>query len=77
MNALPLAFKIEEKNSGAIGNLMIQLDGTTSIPQDAVDVVKKVISNMNIVLQQIIPGLTIGVEEVETDILPNNIGVFW
>ena len=56
---------------------MIQLDGTTSIPQDAVDVVKKVISNMNIVLQQIIPGLTIGVEEVETDILPNNIGVFW
>ena len=72
LNALPLAFKIEEKNSGAIGNLMIQLDGTTSIPQDAVDVVKKVISNMNIVLQQIIPGLTIGVEEVETDILPNN-----
>ena len=57
--------------------MMIQLDGTTSIPQDAVDVVKKVISNMNIVLQQIIPGLTIGVEEVETDILPNNIGVFW
>ena len=72
LNALPLAFKIEDKNSGAIGNLMIQLDGTTSIPQDAVNVVKKVVDNMNIVLQQIIPGLTIGVEEVETDILSNN-----
>lgn len=72
LNALPLAFKIEDKNSGAIGNLMIQLDGTTSIPQDAVDVVKKVVDNMNIVLKQIIPGLTIGVEEVESDILPNN-----
>jgi AAA15 family ATPase/GTPase len=72
LNALPLSFKIEEKNSGTIGNLMIKLEGATSIPQEAVQVVKKVIDNMNVVLQQIIPGLTIGVKEGETDILPNN-----
>ena len=72
LNALPLAFRIEDKNSGAIGNLMIKLEGATSIPQEAVQVVKKVIDNMNVVLQQIIPGLTIGVREGATDILPNN-----
>lgn len=72
LNALPLAFRIKDKNSGAIGNLMIKLEGATSIPQEAVQVVKKVIDNMNVVLQQIIPGLTIGVREGATDILPNN-----
>ena len=72
MNALPLAFRIEDKNSGAIGNLMIELEGTTTIPLEAVNVVKNVINNMNIVLQQIVPGLTICVKEGQSDVLPNN-----
>lgn len=72
LNALPLAFRIEDKNSGTIGNLMIKLEGATSIPQEAVQIVKRVIDNMNVVLQEIIPGLTIGVREGATDILPNN-----
>ena len=73
MNALPLSFRINEEKIGAIGNLMLKLDGPTCVPQDALNIVKKVIKNMNIVLTQIIPGLTIKVEEVGIDVLPNNI----
>lgn len=71
MNALPLAFKYEEKNRTAIGNLMIPLNGSVTIPQSAFDVVKKVVADMNIVLEQIIPGLTIGVKELGSQLLKN------
>lgn len=64
MNALPLAFKYEKKNHNAVGNMMIPLEAPTIIPKNAVEVVKKVISDMNIVLSQIIPGLTISVKEL-------------
>lgn len=72
LNALPLAFRINENKMGAIGNIMIKLDGPTSIPMHTLNVVRKVIGNMNIVLQQIVPGLTIDVKEIGTDVLPNN-----
>lgn len=71
MNALPLAFKYEEKNMGAIGNVMLPLNGAATIPQEALDVVKKVIQNMNVVLSQIVPGLTISVKEIGQQILKN------
>lgn len=72
LDALPISFKIEDNDFGTIGNLVIKLNGATSIPQEAVQIIKKVIDNMNVVLQQIIPGLSIGVKEVAMDILPNN-----
>lgn len=71
MNALPLAFKYEEDNKGIVGNLMIPLNGTDIIPQEAVDVVKKVIKHMNIVLSQIIPGMTISVKDLGSQVLKN------
>ncbi len=71
MNALPLAFKYEEKNMGIVGNLTIPLDGTATIPQDAVDLVKKLTQNMNIVLNQLVPGLTIGIKDLGPQILKN------
>lgn len=73
MNALPLSFRIDEEKTGAIGNLMLKLEELTLVPQDALDIVKKVINNMNIVLTQIIPGLKIKIEEVGIEVLPNNV----
>lgn len=72
MNALPIAFRIKEQNKSTVGSLMIKLEGTTIIPNEALEVVRNVISNMNIVLEQIVPGLTIAIKEVGTDIFPNN-----
>ena len=75
LNALPLAFQYEEKGRAAVGSLMIRLNEPTLIPQDAVDVVKKVVNNMNIVLTQLVPGLTIGVKDLGTELFANgNIG---
>lgn len=72
MNALPLAFKYEEGNKAATGNLMIPLNDAFSIPQELVDVVKKVIHDMNVVLKQLVPGLTISVKELGTSLNASN-----
>lgn len=69
MNAQPLSFKYEDKSMKAVGNLMLPLGEAATIPQGAVDLVKRVIENMNIVLLQIVPGLTIGVKELGTQLL--------
>ncbi len=71
MNALPLSFRYQEKNMGAAGNLTIPLDGTAEIPQDAVELVKKLVQSMNIVLNQLVPGLTISIKELGVQTLEN------
>ena len=64
MNALPLAFKYKEKNSEAVGNFLLPLNKPVSIPEEATGLVKNIIDNMNIVLRQLVPGLTIGVVDL-------------
>jgi len=71
MNALPLAFRYEENGKSSTGSLMIKLNGSSLIPQDAFDIVKKVASNMNIVLTRLVPGLTISVRDLGAEILAN------
>lgn len=73
MNALPLAFRYEDREKGkaSFGSLMIELNKPSLIPQDALEVVKNVIANMNVVLTQIIPGLTISVKDLGTELLKN------
>jgi AAA15 family ATPase/GTPase len=71
LNAQPLVFKFEEGNSGAIGSMMIPLNEAALIPQKAKNVVTKVIRNMNVVLQRIIPGLTISIKDLGTQVLEN------
>lgn len=64
MNALPLAFKYKDSGAETVGNLMLPLNTSASIPDEAYGVVNSVISNMNIVLEQIVPGLTIGIVDL-------------
>lgn len=71
MDALPLSFRYAENGKAAVGNMLLNLNEPTLIPEQALGVVKKVVDNMNIVLQQIIPGLTIGVHELGTQLYPN------
>lgn len=71
MNALPLAFRYEDKGKASIGSLMIELNKPSLIPQEALAVVKNVIDNMNVVLTQIVPGLTISVKELGTELFKN------
>ena len=47
-----------------MGNLLLPLNKPASIPEEATELVKNIIDNMNIVLQQLVPGLTIGVVDL-------------
>lgn len=71
MNALPLAFKYEEKNSKTVGQMMLPLEAPAVIPKEAVELVRKVLGNMNVVLEQIVPGLTISLKVLDSQILEN------
>lgn len=71
MDALPLAFKYEAKNTATVGNIAISLNDTTKLPQNVYNVVLKVIDVLNIVLKQIVPGLTIKVKKIGTKLLKN------
>lgn len=68
INALPLAFSYEKEGRLAVGSIMLRLNGVSLIPEWAMDVVKKVVASMNLVLQELVPGLTIGIEELGTQL---------
>lgn len=71
MNTLPLAFKYEIKNTGTMGNMLLPLEAPVHVPMSAVQVIEKIIGDMNVVLTQIIPGLTIGIKNLGSQILSN------
>lgn len=75
INALPISFSYEEKGQVATGNLLVQLNGVSFIPEPAMGIVRKLISSMNIVLQEIIPGLKIEIKELGNQIQKDGIQV--
>lgn len=64
LNTLPLLFKYKNETSEAVGGLLLSLNGPALIPEDMYGVVETVIENMNIVLEQLVPGLRIGVVDL-------------
>ena len=71
MNVLPLSFKYENGANRAVGNILVPLDKAVPIPEEAVATVESVILNMNVVLSQIIPGLTIHIENLGNEASQN------
>lgn len=71
LNALPVAFMYESVDSKASGNIMLSLDEPSTIPEEAAELIKKMIPNMNKVLSQMVPGLTIDVYDFGKQVLQN------
>lgn len=71
MNMLPIAFQYEDENQGAAGNILLPLEDAAPIPEEALSMAEHVINNMNIVLSQIVPGLTISIENLGEVIFAN------
>lgn len=71
MNALPIAFNYAENGKASIGNILIKLNEPSLIPENAVTIVHKVIDCMNVVLKQLVPGLTISVKDMGTQLYSN------
>lgn len=61
LNALPIAFKYRDndENREAIGQLALPLNDSVLIPTEMVDIIRQLMTNMNIVLRAIIPGLVL------------------
>lgn len=72
MNAQPLAFKYEDRGQSAVGLMLLPLEHPVILPSTAVDVMDKIIRDMNIVLNQLVPGLTIGMRKFGNQLLPDN-----
>lgn len=73
MDALPLAFNYAENKRFAAGSILVKLDGPSIIPESAVPVVLKVIESMNVVLKQLVPGLTIRMKDLGVELSPKGV----
>lgn len=72
LNTLPLSLKYELEGSNITGSVIIPLDGSAVIPESAINLVCRAIDNINIVLQQLVPGLTVSINKLGTQLLPDN-----
>lgn len=64
MNLLPLAYKFEEEGKRAAGMTLLPLGKPTVIRKDIVGLVRKILLDMNIVLEQMVPGLSISLMDL-------------
>lgn len=62
--ALPINFKISNKHSATIGSIPINLTGTSLIPEFAYNIGVQLISNMNTVLEKLLPNLNVMLEKI-------------
>lgn len=57
---MPLAFILKNQNSLSVGDIPIDLQNPTILPKAAFEMIETVISNMNCVLDALVPGLSVG-----------------
>lgn len=68
---LPLLFQYEDDIKTHTGNIPISLNDANYIPDSIYNVISKIFDSMNIVLPQMIPGLTVTIKDLGTDIDEN------
>jgi len=71
--ALPFSFKISEGSSFTMGTLVVALDKPSTLPVELFKIVTRLISDMNRVLEKIIPGLTIKLKELGHQLMENGV----
>jgi Predicted ATPases len=67
--ALPFFFRLDTERSLSIGKVAIKLEEPSVIPRQVCEGVQRAISNMNTVLEQIIPGLNVRLKELGVALL--------
>ncbi len=69
MAVQPLAFRYEGLKNAAAGYLILNLDKPTVIPEGVEKIIVKTFEQMNVVLRQVVPGLSIGVRDLGTELM--------
>lgn len=64
LNAQPFAFRVESEIGGTAGQIALPLDRPADLDDENYKLTKTIVNNMNIVLTQIIPGLSISIVEL-------------
>lgn len=64
LNILPIAFKYWDERGETFGKIRLLLDKKSIVPTAALETVRTIISNMNVVLEQLVPGLTISIRDL-------------
>lgn len=75
MGYLPLIFQYEVGDQIHTNSIQISLNSVNCIPENIYDVISRVFDSMNIVLPQIVPGLTVAMKDLGTDISENGANV--
>lgn len=68
---LPMAFRIDNGNSGAKGDLAVSLAEPTVVDKEDLEMLRHIIKEINIVLYTIIPGLNISIKEYGSQLMDN------
>lgn len=68
-NTLPIRYKKGDYTQGEVGRFMVPMDHPVVLPDEELRRFSFVIDNMNIVLQQIVPGLIIGIKDLGPELL--------
>lgn len=71
LDTLVLGFRLNESNRLMSGQLPIGLK-TSVIPTAYLSLIRSVLDKVNIVLQEIIPGLTVGIRELDRELTSDN-----
>jgi len=72
LGMLPLSFHVPENESKSIGPYMIPLEQVSLVSELVFNKLNRIIENMNIVLQQLIPNLTIEIRKLGKELLKDN-----
>ncbi len=72
MDDLPLFFRIDGEKYQAGGAMPLSLDEPADVSERQYEIILRVIDNMNIVLEQLIPGLTIEAKNLGACLLEDN-----
>lgn len=69
--ALPFFFRFDSEKSISAGSIAVKLEGSSIVPTHVCEIIQKAISNMNTVLEQLIPGLNVRLENLGVTLLPD------
>ena len=71
LNVLPLEINVQQDDMGRIGTITLPLDKPITLPIPIIDEIHNIISMMNLVLSEIIPGLRISASDLGVELLEN------
>lgn len=71
IDALPFPFRVANNERITSGGILLPMRGARAIPEHIYKPVDTAINNMNIVLQELIPGLMVSLNKLGTEIMKN------